>query len=431
MINLTKKTYTEIQETLFHETLENGLEVYILPKKGFHKTYATLSTPLGSNVTDFTFNNTPVTIPLGVAHFLEHKLFDKNGTDISEEFALQHAHVNAYTMNNRTTYLFSCTDLLNKNLQTLKKLVFEPDFTKEGIEKEIGIITQEIKMYADDPNTIIYMGALKNMYQTHPVRNDILGTEESINQINKEILDTVHSAFYNPSNMILFITGNIQVEEVLETVRTTFVTNTTPAFVEIKQAKETDKSVQHPLGEIEHEVYIPNALIGFKQEPTDLGEVNYLRKELTYSIYFDMLLGKSSTDFQKLLEEGYVNDTFGIDITLEQDYGYVMLGSNTFMPDAFYHQIQSIIQKEDITFDIETFKRAKKQIIGGFISALNSLEYIANQFTKYYYVNSSLFSVLDIAKGITLDDIYYVHNNLQAKDIVTTYTVFPKKNDGE
>ena len=427
-MNLNKTIYKDINETLYHEVLDNGLNVYLLPKPGFNKTFVTISTPLGSNVTDFTYNDQDYTIPFGVAHFLEHKLFDDNGRDISEDFAINDAHVNAYTMNNRTTYLFSCTDNLDTNVKTLLNFVFNPTFTKEGIEKEIGIIAQEIKMYEDDPNTKIYMGTLKNLFKNHPVKNDILGSIESIKQIDEDTLNIVHKAFYNPHNMIMFVTGNIDVKETIKTIKASVSETSDKAVVKITNIEIEEPIAAKKHEELNHEIFIPNCLMGIKQAATNYKTEDVLKKELSYSILFDILLGKSTDNYQNLLNKELINDTFGMDTVVDSTYGYVLIGSNSNHPNEFYQEIKDILTNPNHkNIDIEHFNRTKKQIIGGFINALNNLEYIANQFTKYHFMDTSLFKILDVAKQITIEDIQLLFETLQQEESYTTFTIYPKK----
>lgn len=419
--------YSDINETLYYEELKNGLKIYFLPKKGFNKTYVTISTPLGSNITSYTVNNEEKTIPLGIAHFLEHKLFDHDGHDLSEDFALNDAQVNAYTMNTRTTYLFHCTDNLHKNIKTLLHMVFNPNFSEEGIKKELGIIEQEINMFEDDPNTAIYMGVLRNMFEKHPIRNDILGSVASINTITKQLLDDVHSTFYNPSNMIMFVTGNIDVQEILSVIKEN-VPHTEKKVIVLNEVFE-DTKVFKKEDSKKLDILIPNTLIAIKLAPTNYSTENIIKKELIYSILLDILLGKSTENYQRLLKNELVNDTFGLDITLESSYGFLLFGGNTNNPKEFYIEMKNILQHANSkTLSIEHFNRAKKQIIGGFISALNSLEYTANQFTKFHFQNASLFDILKIAKSITIQDLTQVMSVLYNDENYTTYTTYPKTN---
>ena len=420
--------YSDINETLYYEELPNGFKIYFLPKQGFNKTYVTLSTPLGSNVTSYNVNGKEKSIPLGVAHFLEHKLFDNDGHDLSEDFALNDAQVNAYTMNTRTTYLFNCTDNLHKNIKILLNMVFHPKFSDDGITKELGIIEQEINMFGDDPSTAIYMGVLKNMFKTHPIRNDILGNVESINTINKELLDDVHSTFYNPSNMIMFITGNIDVQEILSVIKNN-VPNIEKKIIALNEVFE-DTVVFKKEGSEQLDILIPNTLLAIKLKHTDYSTENIIKKELTYSILLDILLGKSTKNYNHLLKNELVNDTFGLDITLESSYGFLLFGGNTNNPKDFYFELRKILQNSnEHIHNLKHFNRAKKQIVGGFITALNSLEYTANQFTKFHFQNASLFDILKIAKSITIQDITKALDVLYNEDNYTTFTTYPKDNE--
>lgn len=429
---MNKIEYKRINETLFHEVLPNGLNIYLLPKEGYHKTYVTFSTSLGSVTTTMIDKaGNVVTLPLGIAHFLEHKMFEQANGDISMMFSKNQANVNAFTQNNRTTYLFSCTDKLKENIELLLKFVQNPLFTDEGVEKEKGIITQEIKMYEDDPSTISYMGILNNMYQHHSVKNDILGTVESITKIDKHILEMTHKTFYSPNQMVLFVTGNFDVE-------------TISAFIRENQLNVISDETYQPLievvdepvivcdsyKEIQMEITVPNLLIGIKQKGTDYKTENIIKKELEVSILFDLLLGKSSKHYKELLATELVNDSFGIDITFEESYGYFLIGSETYLPKELEQKVREIfLGLPEFELNMNDFKRAKKQIIGGFIHALNSLEFIANQFTKYHFTNVSLFDILEIADSITLEDVEKSKMYFEKEEMISSFLIMPKKND--
>jgi len=429
---MNKTEYKRINEVLYHEELENGLNVFLLPKKGFHKSYVTFSTKLGSIMTKIIGkDNEIIDLPMGIAHFLEHKLFEQNGEDVSRLFAQNQASVNAFTQNNRTTYLFSCTDKLKENIELLVNFVQNPDFTEDGIEKEKGIIASEIKMYEDDPNTVAYMSLIRNMFKDHPVRDDILGTVDSISNINKEILEKTHKTYYNPKNMVLFITGNFEVNDIIEFIRdnqkgVAFDCHSLPYDDIVVE----DIVVNVPSKEIKLEVNVPNFILGVKQGPTNYEIEDIIKKELCFSILLDLTLGKSTTNYKDLLSNELINDSFGLDITLEKSYGFFLIGSETYKPKELEIKLKDILLNLDNELlKEEDFLRTKKQILGGFIHALNSIEYIANQFTKYYYLDTSLFSILDIADSITLEDIE--NTKIAFKDInsYSTFTVYPKKND--
>ncbi len=426
---MKKINYPKLNETVYYEQLDNGLSVYLLPKNGFNRTYVTLSAKLGSVVGDLYKNDQKIEVPQGIAHFLEHKLFDQDGSDVSLKFALNHAQVNAFTQHNRTTYLFSCTDHLDKNISTLLDFVLNPTFTKEGIEKEKGIITQEIKMYEDNADTVAYMGLLKNMYASHPVREDILGSVDSISTIDKETLDFIHSVFYNPENMVLFATGNLEVEKVMQTIKSNITAGKeTDLNIKVTEVIAENYIVGKKSSVVEKDIIMPSPLLGIKL-PKEIYQVkNIMKNELIVSILMDLLFGKSSNYYKEFLSKGYINDTFGMDITLDETYGYVMIGSDTYYPDELLKELVNIFKTLDhFTIELDAFKRTKKQVIGGFIHALNSLEYIAHQFTNYHYLNTSLFNVLDVASEITIEDIKNIIPCFTEEESYSTIKLEPKK----
>lgn len=429
---MNKHEFTKINEVLYHEELDNGLNVFLLPKEGFHKSYVAFSTKLGSIMTEILDKDDKIiNLPMGIAHFLEHKLFEQDGKDISGSFAKNQANVNAFTQNNRTTYLFSCTDKLEENIKLLLNFVQNPLFTVEGIEKEKGIITSEIKMYEDDPNTVAYMSLIRNMFSNHPIRNDILGTTDTISKIDKSILEITHKTYYNPKNMVLFVTGNFNVKEILDFIRSNqekvdFVNESKPFDSITIESEEVYKESE----EVKLEVNVPNFLLGVKQGPTDHDLEDIIKKELCFSILLDLTIGKSTKNYKDLLRKELINDSFGLDITLEKTYGFFLIGSETYKPKELDTELKNILLNlQDDKVKEEDFLRTKKQIVGGFIHALNSIEYIANQFTKYYYLGASLFDILEIADSITLNDIENTKSAFSNKKAYSTFTVYPKKND--
>ena len=218
---MKKIAFDQLKETLYHEKMENGLNVYILPKQGFSKTFATFTTKYGSIDNDFVpLNSTEYNhVPDGIAHFLEHKLFEKEDGDVFQQFSKQGASANAFTTFNRTAYLFSSTSNVEKNLETLIDMVQSPYFTEKTVEKEKGIIGQEITMYDDNPDWRLYFGVIENMYQHHPVKIDIAGTIESISILQISYLYECYNTFYHPSNMLLFVVGPVDPDQIMNLIR--------------------------------------------------------------------------------------------------------------------------------------------------------------------------------------------------------------------
>src|SRR3954451_10353295 len=239
---MEKIEFNQLQEELYHEKLDNGLDVYILPKKGFNKTYATFTTNYGSIDNHFKpLNETEfLKVPDGIAHFLEHKLFEKEDGDVFQQFSKQGASANAFTSFTRTAYLFSCTSNFEENLETLVDFVQEPYFSEKTVEKEKGIIGQEITMYDDNPDWRLYFGTIQNMYKNHPVKIDIAGTIESISHITKDCLYECYNTFYHPSNMLLFIVGPVDPDAFMSQVKQNQAKKEYKDMPEIKRKFESE-----------------------------------------------------------------------------------------------------------------------------------------------------------------------------------------------
>lgn len=424
---MTYKYHSDIDETVYSQTLPNGLLVYIVPKNGFNKTYVSLTAPIGSTTTSFTLDDEAIDIPAGVAHFLEHKLFEQDGKDISEVFSEHSARVNAFTTNTRTSYLFSATDHVLFNTKTLCDFVMNPSFTTEGIKKEVGIISQEIKMYEDDSNNRLYMGLLQKMYPKDPLSLDILGTEESIHKIDKDILTKTHKAFYNPHQLLLLITGKVDVEKTFAFLEEEYksVSPNPSLTVTAKERINTDEVLGE---ELAFDVLQANTLLGIKFPVFDFDQVDYIKTELSLAIFAEMMFGKGTAHYQSLLEKELINDSFGTDITLEQDYAFFLVGGNTNNIEALQSEMRKIINTCVKTSIKEThFKRILHQIVGGFVNSLNIIEYIANQFTHYKRYQVSLFDMLDIAKSISIEDIDNVKQYFANTEEYYHYSIVPKK----
>ncbi|MEC9484298.1 MAG: pitrilysin family protein [Candidatus Izemoplasma sp.] len=419
-------TYKALQETTYTYQHHSGLSIVVIPKPNFHKTYVTLTTPFGANTTTLHKTDTSIEIPLGTAHFLEHKLFDRDGEELSTKFAKHHASVNAYTQNNQTTYLFSCSEDLKTNLHTLIDLVYEPTFTEKGVSKEISVIAEEIDMYQDDPNAVMYETLMDNMYHNHPIKHRVLGTKESITQITPELLNTVHKQYYHPKEMVMVIAGNVNLETIEDTLHNLIIPyqekNTTLQETPIQEPTDV---VDDTLTLLQKDVFVPHSALGAKLDPSQLSDHHVMKQELIFAMLLELIIGKSTDRYQAWIEKGYINDSFDVDITIEQDTANVLFSCNTPQAEAFLTALDTYLQELDtLTFNETDFLRVKKQILGGFIHALNSIEYIANQFTKYHFLKDDLFNILDYSKTITLDDIN--HAKAILKDAQTAKILIKK-----
>ncbi|CRK80456.1 EF-P 5-aminopentanol modification-associated protein YfmH [Neobacillus massiliamazoniensis] len=430
---MEKITFDQLQEELFHEKLPNGLNVYILPKKGFNKTYATFTTKYGSVDNYFMplEKDEYVKVPDGIAHFLEHKLFEKADGDVFQQFSRQGASANAFTSFTRTAYLFSSTTDVEKNLETLIDFVQDPYFSDKTVEKEKGIIGQEITMYDDNPDWRLYFGLIQNLYQNHPVKIDIAGTIESISHITKEWLYECYNTFYHPSNMLLFIVGPINPEAIMNQVRENQSKKEYKDQPEIK--RQFDEEPPHAAEKkqvLEMNVQTSKCLVGIKALHVDQSGEKMLKNELTMNILLDILFGKSSENYDQLYKEGLVDETFSSDYTQELGFGFAMIGGDTRDADKLADTLKKMLfeAKNGNSISEEKLEGAKRKKIGAFLRAINSPEYIANQFTRYAFNEMNLFDVVPTLEGITLKDVQALAAEVISEERFSVCQVVPKKN---
>ena len=279
------KNYSALHESMQTRTLANGLRICYLPKKGFSKTFAILATDFGSVDASFTFEGKRYDTPAGVAHFLEHKMFEDEDGNALQKFARTGASPNAFTSHTMTAYHFSCTDRFEENLKILLKFVFTPYFTDENVEKERGIINQEIRMVEDTPNWEVVVGAYEGLYRNHPVRVSIPGSEESISHITPELLYTCHRAFYSPKNMALVVCGTADFEQVCRMAEE--ISPKDAPEIGQRHYGERRAEVHQPVVTRKMQVSLPQCMVGFKDEPVPAGE-SRLRRSLIGDRDFDV-----------------------------------------------------------------------------------------------------------------------------------------------
>ncbi|MCD4837384.1 insulinase family protein [Neobacillus sedimentimangrovi] len=428
---MDKITFDQLQEELYHEKLPNGLDVYILPKKSFNKTYATFTTKYGS--VDNTFipfgKQDYVTVPDGIAHFLEHKLFEKEDGDVFQQFSKQGASANAFTSFTRTAYLFSSTAEVEKNLETLIDFVQTPYFSEKTVEKEKGIIGQEITMYDDNPDWRLYFGLIGSLYHHHPVKIDIAGTIESISHITKDLLYECYHTFYHPSNMLLFVVGPVDPEKIMNQVKENQAKKNYKDMPEIKRKfEEEPDSVAEKKTVLPMNVQTSKCMLGIKGIHIQQSGEEMLKNELSMNILLELLFGKSSENYNQLYNEGLVDDTFSFDYTQEQGFGFAMVGGDTSDPDQLAKRLEKILfdAKNSQAFTEEQLERTKKKKIGAFLRAINSPEYIANQFTRYTFNEMNLFDVVPCLEKITLNDVQKLAQEVISEERIAICQVIPQ-----
>lgn len=409
-MTMNKQTYSHIDETLYKEVLPNGLTVFLLPRPEMAKTYSMFTTNYGGK--DHTFiplgKDEKITAPEGVAHFLEHKLFEKeDGTDVFLDFGKLGASANAYTSATETAYLFSATDNIQENVVTLLDFVQSPFFTDESVEREKDIIVQELQMYLDQPEHRSYMGILQAMYKDHPVRNEILGTEESIRSTTREDLLTSYHTFYHPSNMTFFIAGNFDVEEMATLIRDNQASKTFAAPEEIKRfpAKESTTVAQKE-SRIHMPVRTPKVVVGVKEYGEEISTEEFLKKNLLQDMMIGYFFGANGPFYKELYENGHIDRSFSVSATIEKDHGFTTLGGNSDNPDELAEKVKELLlSTNDYSMSEESFTRLKKKRIGQLLRAMNSLEFIAGEFVHNYVNGLDFFDVLPKIQALTVEDM--------------------------
>ena len=426
--------YPQFDEKLYKEKLDNGLEVNILPRSGYHKTYGILTTDYGSLDNKFVpLNKSKMEcVPDGVAHFLEHKLFEKKDHDAFDLFGHYGADANAFTSFTNTSYLFSTASYPQKNLDILLDFVQEPYFNEKSIEKEKGIIGQEIKMYEDDIDWRFYFGMLQNLYPEHPLSIDIAGTVESIAKITVQNLYDCYWTFYHPQNMNLFVTGAIEPEETMNWIKENQAKKQFMPISDIKRANpENDESGQDiiPYRMLELDTQRPKAAVGIK----GLDQVPAGREGLIYKMRVDMLLwllfSDTSVSYSRLYNEGVIDDSFDFMFQLERGFHYASINSNTDDPQRFCHDIIAILENADqlLKGQYTQFNLAKKELIGRQIHSMNSLESIANQYSGRLFNGATIFDRVAVIQGMTLEEVLTTGKEFIRSEAVSVYQILPKE----
>lgn len=403
-----KEYYNErINEKIYHGKSNNGLKVYYIPKKGYTKKHAIFSTNYGSIDNEFVpiGEEKSLLVPEGIAHFLEHKLFEEPDQDIFEVFSKRGASVNAFTNFSQTSYLFHSTDYFYENLETLIKFVQNPYLTDENVEKEKGIIAQEIKMYEDNPGWRVYFNLLNAMYSKHPVKIDIAGTVESIKTIDKDLLYRAYNTFYHPSNMMLFIVGDLSFEKIMDVVNKSEKKYKNFDKIERILALEPT-SIKNKKVEEEMPTSAPIIFTGFKDNDFGYKGAKKIKKDIITNIALDMVLGSSSKFYNELYNEGLIDSGFGGYYSSKESYGYSIISGETQDPELVHEKIVKLIRRpaEDILKE-EDFIRIKKNETGDFLLGLNSLGFIANSFTDLYFDDFLIIDYLDLMETIEYGEI--------------------------
>ena len=423
-VTFEEKYYPAVKETVYQTRLSNGLTVSLLPKKQFNEVYGVVTVQFGSVDTSFTLSEKGLqSYPAGIAHFLEHKLFEReNAEDIMESFTRLGADSNAFTSFTKTSYLFSTIDQLSENLDLLEELVTVAHFTEESVEREREIIQQEREMYQDDPDSRLFFATLANLYPGTPLATDIVGSEKSINNIQLNDLKNNFTAFYKPVNMSLFLVGNFDVDTVEKYFSQKKLGNLEEMLVRkekltLQAVKETDS--------LRMEVSSPKLAVGIRGAGEVVEEDCY-RYNVLLKLLFTMMFGWTSERFQKLYETGKLDASLSLEVEVNSRFHFVMLTVETKEPVSLSHQFRKAIRQFSSDTDIteEHLDLVKSEMFGEFFSSMNSLEFIATQYEPVDR-GETIFDFPKILQEITLEDVLEAGHRLIDDGDLVDFTIFP------
>ena len=396
--------YGELGEVLYKEKLPNGLTVCVLPRPGFSKKLAYFVTDFGSIHTDFLLEGERIHAPAGVAHFLEHKMFDMPGQrDVSAELAALGAMTNAFTSYDLTAYYISCTENFEKALALLLEFVSTPYFTEESVQKEMGIIDQEIGMNEDAPDSQSFELLMQNLYRQHPIRVPILGTSETIREITPEILHRCHRAFYTPGNMMLCVVGDVDPDRVKEIATEILGETPRPVGQKLSLREEDMTALGNTVRQME--VAMPMFQIGFKCEPLDKGEAA-IRQEIVADLAAEALFGESSELYLKLYEEGLIDSSFGGGFETVDGMALLLCSGDSYETDkvkqAILEQARKITREGIPEGD---FLRMKRSAFGRRIRDLDSFSSTCFRLCAYHFSDFDYFDFPRIYRSIHSEDL--------------------------
>ena len=419
-----EKYYPAVKEMVYRTRLSNGLTVALLPKKEFKEVYGSVTVQFGSVDTLVTEVDGDVKeYPGGIAHFLEHKLFEReDASDLMSAFTSLGADSNAFTSFTKTSYLFSATDHFLENLELLDELVTSAHFTEDSILREQDIIQQEREMYQDDPDSCLFFSTLANLYPGTPLATDIVGSEESISQINLTNLQENFTRFYKPVNMSLFFVGNFDVERVQDyfeskELKDLDVQEVVREKLVLQDVKQTDS--------MRMEVSSPKLAIGIRGNQ-EVAEADCYRHHILLKLLFAMMFGWTSDRFQKLYESGKIDASLSLEVEVTSRFHFVMLTMDTKEPVALSHQFRKAIRNftKDLDITEDHLDIIKREMFGEFFSSMNSLEFIATQYDAFEH-GETIFDLPKILQEITLEDVLDAGHHLIDDGDIVDFTIFP------
>ena len=419
--------YDKAGEVLYEYEHSSGLKAFVIPRRGYSKKYATFSTHYGSVDNEFIIpgESKPTRVPDGIAHFLEHKLFEQKDGSVMDKFSKLGSNPNAYTSFNQTVYLFSCTDRFEDNFELLLNYVQNPWITEESVEKEKGIIGQEIMMYQDDPGWRAFFNLLGALYSQNPVRIDIAGTAESISRIDREALYKCYHTFYHPSNMVILVVGDVDPQGVFNQVEKALEKTDKRPQIERVLPQEPDK-IRKNYTEQSLAVSMPIFQMGYRDNYKANDGIELLKREVAVKLLLDMLIGRSSVLYEELYGEGLLNASFEFDFTIEKGYAFSVLGGESPDPvkvrDRFCRTVD-VKMKQGL--DRETYDRLIRAMLGRYMRQFNSVERISHSFISVYFKGVNMFDYLEVYDKITFEYISEVFKEHFNQDNIALSIIKP------
>jgi predicted Zn-dependent peptidase len=411
---LETKQYDRLGETLHTYVHPSGMKVYIVRKEGYQKKTAVFAASYGSIDNRFRKPGSvaETVVPDGIAHFLEHKLFEQQDMNVLEKFSRLGASPNAFTSFHETAYHFTCTDRFDENFRLLLDFVQHPWLTDENVEKEKGIIGQEIRMYDDNADWRVFFNLLTCLYREHPVRLDIAGTVESIAGITKDMLLDCYHTFYSPSNMALAVVGDVDPDAVAAMVNDRIEQQENRGRIG-KVYPAEQPGVAREVREQQLVVSMPLFMMGVRDDAVSSG-MALLRRRTALSVAMDALAGRSSDLYSRLYEEGLINESFGTDVMMVPAFGFVSWGGQSPDPDKVAAVMnESVARLVADGLDAESFARVRRAHEGQFIRSLNSLELLARELVDNGFADTCHFDLADVYATLTLDEV-----NLVVRDVL-------------
>lgn len=419
---------TKIKEKAYFEKLENGLNIIIIPKENTNKKYVIWGTNFGSIDNRFIMpgSNEEVFIPDGVAHFLEHKMFEQpNGTNSLDTLMALGLEANAYTTNDHTAYLFECSsDKFYEGLDELMDYVQSPYFTDENVEKEKGIIGQEIMMYDDDPGFKLYLNTMDCLYHKNAVKLDIAGTIESISKIDPDVLYKCYNTFYHPSNMTLVVCGNFKPEKLIEEIKKRLKHKENQG--EIKRIYEVEEdSINRKIKETNMEVSVPIFMIGYKDKLPNSEEI--VKKHIAIEVILNMLIGKSSELYKELYNNGDLLAEPDLDYEFSKQYAHVLISGQSKNPQVIYERFKTEVEKfKRNGLNEEHFERIKRKIYGDYVTEYNSVGDIARMFLSDSFKGINSFDYIEKYNTVTREYVEQVLREVFDEEKMVLSVVRPK-----